>query len=49
MSDALIALACQRYIRADEQIAGRPFVPGAYPVNERILRGMEDCEGRWGS
>ncbi len=42
MSDALIATACQRYIRAYELITGQPFVPGAYPVNERIVRGMGD-------
>ena len=43
MSDELVAAASERYIRAYERITGQPFIPGAYPVNDRILQGM----GSW--
>jgi len=38
MSDELITQASERYLAAYEMIAGEKFVPGAYPVNDRLLK-----------
>jgi phosphoribosylaminoimidazole-succinocarboxamide synthase len=43
MSDELIAQASARYIAAYEKITGERFIPGEYPVNERLLRSL----GTW--
>lgn len=40
MSAELIAQASARYIAAFERITGERFVPGEYPVNERIARSL---------
>jgi phosphoribosylaminoimidazole-succinocarboxamide synthase len=32
--------ACQRYIQIYELLTGKPFVPGEYPVNARILHAL---------
>lgn len=38
MSDELIAAASARYVAAYEKITGEKFLPGEYPVNERLLK-----------
>jgi phosphoribosylaminoimidazole-succinocarboxamide synthase len=43
MGEALIAQASERYIAAYERITGERFVPGEYPVNDRLLKAI----GNW--
>ncbi|PWH15110.1 MAG: phosphoribosylaminoimidazolesuccinocarboxamide synthase [Anaerolineae bacterium] len=41
MPDALWVAASERYIRIYEMLTGETFVPGEYPVNERLLGSLK--------
>lgn len=43
MPDELWAAASERYITIYERLTGQEFVPGAYPVNERLVNAV----GNW--
>ena len=40
MADALWVAASERYIRIYEMLTGEEFMPGAYPVQERLLENL---------
>lgn len=41
MPDTLWAAASQRYIRIYEKLTGRPFVPGSYPIEPRLVANLQ--------
>lgn len=42
MPDDLWVAASERYITIYEMLTGQEFVPGAYPVNERLIENLKD-------
>jgi phosphoribosylaminoimidazole-succinocarboxamide synthase len=42
MPDELWAAASERYITIYEMLTGQEFVPGAYPVNARLVKAVEE-------
>ena len=43
MDDSLFIHASQRYIQIYEMMSGKAFMPGEYPVNERLLTNLQKC------